>query len=229
MTTLQGKRIFVAGGTGDVGVGIVGVLVDQGASVVVPARSAAKGDQLRLSVSGQGLQIIHGDVGTVQGAADIAAQINGPLDGVVASLGGWWQGPALTSVSAEDWDAIIAGNLTSHFAVAKAFVPLLEARGGGYVQILGAAAEYPVPGSSLVSITAAGVAMMGRLLAAEHADKAVQFRQVMIASIVATRARAVVDPNWVTAADVGEVVAEILTRPNEAPAVKRMETRIISQ
>jgi 3-oxoacyl-[acyl-carrier protein] reductase len=227
MNILNGKRIFVAGGTGDVGVGIVAALLDQGASVLVPSRSPEKGQRLRDSVRGDGLQIIPGDVGTVHGATDVAAQIDRPLAGVVASLGGWWQGPVLSLVSADDWDAIIAGNLTSHFAVARAFVPLLQANGGSYVQILGAAAEYPIAGSSLVSITAAGVAMMGRLLAAEHADLAIHFRQVMIASIVATRARQVTDPSWVTARDVGEVVSAILAGPADAPAVTRMEPRAV--
>jgi len=225
MTRLQSKRFLIAGGTGDVGSGIVGVLLAQGAEVVVPARTAEKADRLRAEVGGDRLVIIEGDVGTVEGAGRIAEQLTSPLDGVVASLGGWWQGPPLTAVPAADWDAILAGNLTSHFAAARAFVPLLQARRGAYIQILGAAAEYPVPGSSLVSITAAAVAMMGRLMAAEHAEGTVRFRQVMIASIVATRARDVIDASWVTAEDVGRVVADILTHPGQAAEVTRMELR----
>jgi NAD(P)-dependent dehydrogenase (short-subunit alcohol dehydrogenase family) len=227
MNELEGRRILVAGGTGDVGAGIVGVVLAQGAEVIVPARSEAKAERLRAEVGPGHLTIISGDVGTVEGARAIAVQIGGQLDGVVASLGGWWQGPPLPHVEAADWDAIIAGNLTSHFAVARAFVPLLQSSGGSFVQILGAAAEYPVPGSSLISITAAGVSMMGRVLAAELGDGPVSVRQVMIASIVATRARAVVDPTWVTAADVGAVVAKILRAPEQAAAVTHLEPRTL--
>jgi NAD(P)-dependent dehydrogenase (short-subunit alcohol dehydrogenase family) len=227
MSNLQGKKILVAGGTGDVGAGIVGVLLSQGAEVIVPARSEAKAERLRAEVGPGLLTFISGDVGTVAGAQAIAAQIGGPLDGVVASLGGWWQGRALPHVNAADWDAIIAGNLTSHFAVASAFVPMLESSGGSFIQILGAAADYPVPGSSLVSITAAAVSMMGRMMAAELGGSPVHIHQVMIASIVATRARAVVDPSWVTAADVGAVVANILREPEQAAAVTRIEPRTL--
>lgn len=223
MTDLTGKRYLVAGGTGDVGSAIVGVLLSRGAQVLVPARDAVKAERLRAEVGSERLTIIAGNVATVAGAESVAAQIETPLSGVVASLGGWWQGPPLTAVSPFDWDAILAGNLTSHFAAARAFVPLIDARGGGYVQILGAAAEYPIPGSSLVSVTASAVAMMGRLMLAENADAHVAFRQVMIASIVATRARTEADPSWVTAEEVGAVVADILNMPDLTPAVTRIE------
>jgi NAD(P)-dependent dehydrogenase (short-subunit alcohol dehydrogenase family) len=146
MTGFAGKRYLVAGGTGDVGSAIVGVLLSRGAQVLVPARDAAKAERLRAEVGGERLTIIPGDIGSVTGAESVAAQIEMPLSGVVASLGGWWQGPPLTAVSPADWDAILAGNLTSHFAAARAFVPLIDVRGGSYVQILGAAAEFRSPG-----------------------------------------------------------------------------------
>lgn len=227
MRQLEKKRVLVAGGTGDVGVGIVGALLAQGASVLVPVRSPDKAERLRTGLNGNaaGLRTIPGDVGSVEGAAAVAERIEEPLDGVVASLGGWWQGPALTEVDAATWEAVLANNLTSHFAAAKAFAPLLAEREGCYVQILGAAAEQPVSGSSLVSITAAAVTMMGRVMAAEHRPRSVTVRQIMIASLVATRARPRVDPSWITAEDVGLAAASILAEPDAAPQMTRLEPR----
>lgn len=229
MTKFAGRRFLVAGGTGDLGSAIVSVLLSRGVQVFVPARSAAKGERLRREVLGEQLVIVEGDIGTVQGAVNVADQLkaHGPLDGVVASLGGWWQGPPLLEVDPVDWDAIIAGNLTTHFAAARAFTPLLG-EGGAYVQILGAAAEYPVPGSGLVSVTAAGVAMMGKVIAAEQAAPGVHFRQIMIASIVATRSRDVIDPAWVTAEEVGRIVADVMNDPARAEPIVRIEARTVT-
>lgn len=224
-TMLNGKRVLVAGGTGDVGAGIVEVLLAHGAHVIVPARSPEKAKRLVDDLpSPDGLVVIPGDIGTTSGAAAVAAAVRniGPLDGVVASLGGWWQGKTLVDVDAAEWDALIANNFTSHFAVAANFLPMLTSPGSSYVQILGAAAEFPIPGSSLVSITAAGVAMLGRVLALESADSAVRVRQIMIASIVATRSRATVDPAWVTATQVGEQVARMIAAPGEGDDVVRI-------
>lgn len=228
MADLTGKRVLVAGGTGDVGAGIVEVLLKRGAEVIVPSRSEEKADRLRAGL-GPLLRptIVNGEVGTVHGAQTVAAAVSGtgPLDGVIASLGGWWQGSSLIQVDPVVWDDIIAGNLTSHFATAKAFIPLLQARGGNYVQILGAAAEFPIPGSSLVSITAAAVSMMGRALAADAANSPLRVRQILIASIVATRARTTVNPNWVTALDIGEIVAGMVADPGAGEDVVRVTGR----
>ena len=228
MDELTGKRVLVAGGTGDVGSGIVEVFLKWGAEVIVPSRVPEKANRLRAAlVSPDRLITVPGDVGTVTGAEAVARQVHktGPLDGVVASLGGWWQGSALIDVDASTWDAVIAGNLTSHYSTAKAFLPLLHDRGGTYVQILGAAAEFPVPRSSLVSITAAAVSMMGRALASESTRLDVRVRQIMIASIVATRARETVDPSWVTAAEVGEIAAGMIGDPAAGGDVVRIAGR----
>lgn len=218
MTALAGKRVLVAGGTGDVGEGIVRALLGAGASVIVPARSPAKAERLRAGLpDAAGLTTVPGEAGVPEAASAVAAmvQADGPLDGVVASLGGWWQGPPLTEVTPDVWHELIANNLTSHFAVARAFVPLLRA-GGVFVQVLGGAAAYPAPNSSLVSITAAAVAMMGRVMQAEL-GAAVQVRQIQVNSFVATRSRKAADPSWVTADEVGETAAGLIagTLPGE--------------
>ena len=214
MADLKGKRIVVAGGTGDVGAGIVAVLLTLGAEVLVPARDAAKADRLKAECQQNGnLAIFMGEPGTVAGAENLAAEIRaaGSLDGVVASLGGWWQGPPLVGIDGAEWDNMLAGNLTSHFALARAFLPSLHVSGGTYIQILGGAAHYPIPGASLVSITAAAVAMMGRVLAVENRAPSVKIRQIMIESMVATRSRPGSDPSWVKVADIGMAAARMIS------------------
>jgi NAD(P)-dependent dehydrogenase (short-subunit alcohol dehydrogenase family) len=187
MSNLNGKRIVVAGCTGDVGAGIVDDLLKAGATVIVPVRSPAKDEHLASDLGHPaGLHLASGEFGPDGASQKILTAIlaDGPIDGAVASLGGWWLGKPMVEVPADDWEGLVRNNLTSHLLAAQALVPALAGR-GPYVQILGAAAEYPVPTAGPISITAAAVAMMGRVLAAEGA----LVRQVMIAAFVSTRAR----------------------------------------
>lgn len=212
MASLSTKRIVVAGGSGDVGEGIVRRLLAEGAEVIVPARSAAKvADLHRMFTDASRLKVITSAFGTVSGAQALADEVAGDgVDAVIDSIGGWWQGRQMVDVDEATWDELIANNLTSHFAVARAFVPLLEA-GGTFVQILGGAASAPIPKAGLVSVTAAAVAMMGRVVALEAQATSLRFHQLQINSFVATRGRAASGPGWITADDVGDEVVRLIT------------------
>jgi len=211
MIDLHGKRIVVAGGTGDVGAGIVKCLLDAGAKVIVPVRSPAKGERLASDLGHPaGLHLAKGEFGPDGASNAIVKAIlaDGPIDAAVASLGGWWQGKPMIEVPSQDWEELVRNNLTSHVLAAQTLLPALAGR-GPYIQILGAAAEHPVPGSGPISITAAAVAMMGRVLAAEGA----LVRQIMIAAFVSTRARHSSDPGWIKVEDVGAAVIRLIDAP----------------
>ncbi len=87
---LNGKTIVVAGGTGDVGVAIVGLLTEAGARAVVPTRSPDKAKVLRDGLSHPDrLEVIEGAPDDEDGVADMRKRLDafGPLDGIIASLG----------------------------------------------------------------------------------------------------------------------------------------------
>src|SRR5271166_4641425 len=139
---LIGKRMVVAGGTGEVGEGIVRQLALAGATVIVPARSEAKLDAIRqrLGKERERVQGMVGEFATLPDACEIRDRIleGGPVDIVVASLGGWWQGGTLPEVAMEEWDRVIENNLTTHFVVARTYIPVLQGREGSrYIQITG--------------------------------------------------------------------------------------------
>jgi NAD(P)-dependent dehydrogenase (short-subunit alcohol dehydrogenase family) len=204
---LAGRRIVVGGGTGDVGVEIVARLLAAGADVVVPVRNPAKAGALG---SHARLSVIEGfpedDAGVAALHDSLAA--TGPIHGAVAALGPWFHGPALTQLSKVDWDAMVAAALTSHFLFARAVVPVLIPR-GQFILINGGAALAPVPHSGIVSILARAQTMLAEVLAAENPGIGVH--TLMLRSIIATRARPSPDPSWITAAEVGDACAWLLT------------------
>jgi NAD(P)-dependent dehydrogenase (short-subunit alcohol dehydrogenase family) len=205
-TSLAGRRILMGGGTGDVGVEVVASLLSAGAEVVALVRSRARADDLGHH---EKLIIIEGFPDTDADVAAITREIGllGPLHGAIASLGPWFHGPRLAELPLADWDRMLKASLTSHYLFARVAIPNLV-DGGHYLMINGGAALGPVPSSGIVSIAASAQAMMARVLAAEHPS--LRIHTLMLLTIIATRAREVWDPSWVTAKEVGETCVRLL-------------------
>jgi NAD(P)-dependent dehydrogenase (short-subunit alcohol dehydrogenase family) len=205
---LEGKRVVIGGGTGDVGVEIVAALLEAGADVLAIVRSAARAEGLQRH---DGLTIIEGfpDDDACIAALQAKLEAHGPIDAAIASLGPWFHGPSLADLPKADWDKMVAAALTSHYLFARSLMPALNTSAGQYVMINGGGALSPVPHSGVVSILARAQMMMGEVLAAEN--KSVGVHTVVLRSIIATRARPNADPSWITAREVGEACAWLLT------------------
>jgi NAD(P)-dependent dehydrogenase (short-subunit alcohol dehydrogenase family) len=208
----SGKRIAIGGGTGDVGVEVVCALLDAGAHVVAIVRLASRATALPTH---ERLTLIEGFPDSDESAAALTEKLKalGGIDGAVASLGPWFHGPSLTALPLADWDKMVNAALTSHFVFAKAIIPALKP-GGHYVMINGAGALAPVPHSGAVSILAHAQMMMAQVLEAEHSNLKIQ--TLMLMSIIATRARTNPDPSWVTAREVGEKCALLLSSTGQS-------------
>lgn len=211
------KLCMIAGGTGGVGEGIVRAFLRAGATVVVPSRSedrlAALAGSIDPALRGR-LVPWTGDIGDPDDAVrlrdDIGAR-HGPLDAVVATLGGTWDGKAPTiSMSMETWDAYHRSNLRAHFVAARTFLPALAGRpGSSYTLLGGISALRPIPFYSPVAINSAGQLMMAEILMAEMKGSQVRINEVLC-GYINTRARAAAArPEWITADEVGEFCAYI--------------------
>ncbi|GAA0455877.1 hypothetical protein Ade02nite_04680 [Paractinoplanes deccanensis] len=214
--TLSGRVHVVAGGTGRAGTVVVQALIERGAIVAVPSRNPARLARLRDKVASDRL---HGFAGDISDLADaerlrdaIAAEL-GPIDAVVASLGEWWEGAALAELDPAVWQRILADNLTSHFMVARAFLPAVADRPGAvYLTLGGIASVLAVAGSGPISVTGAAQAMMMRVLEAELAGRAVRLHEVDVYTPIVTDDwdGGEIEPGWLTGRDVGAYVADAL-------------------
>ncbi|MGI3782356.1 MAG: SDR family oxidoreductase [Janthinobacterium lividum] len=218
--SLLGRRVLVPGGTGAVGEGVVRAYLDAGADVVVPSRSAEKAAGLRAllgTAATPRLHLVEHDYTTFAGAGSLVAtmvDLLGGVDDVVAPIGGWWAGKALTAIDPADWDAAFVGLATTHLAVARAALPHLPAD-GAYAVVVGQSAHHPVPSSGLVSMEQAAVLMMQRVLAAEAGEQARVFALVL--GPVRSRATAG-EPGWISAVEVGAVAVALSGTPTRASA-----------
>src|SRR5271154_1553056 len=78
------SRIFISGSSAGLGLMAAGLLLEQGHKVVMHARNAERAEDARLKLP-QAEVIVIGDVETIAGAKDIAAQVNalGRFDAVI--------------------------------------------------------------------------------------------------------------------------------------------------
>lgn len=188
---LTGKKVFVAGGAGNIGGMAVRGCLRAGARVVTASRKASRLDRLRRFIDRDGLDqarliTLEGDLGDPDGAARlgdaIRAQIGIP-DAVIVSLGGGMTSQPLLNMPLDTWYQALDNNLTSHLLAAQTFLPAMVERGSGvYIAISGYGAYVAWPGGAPISIAAAGVIGLGRNLAAENKDSGVRIATMVLAT-----------------------------------------------
>ena len=123
MFTLTGKVALVTGASRGIGRAIAGRLAEQGATVV----AAARGDHARacaaeLTAAGHRAEALSLDVtdsAAVEAAPGDIVKRHGRLD-IVVSNAGITRDQLLMRMKREDWDAVLATNLTATFLLAQA-------------------------------------------------------------------------------------------------------------
>jgi NAD(P)-dependent dehydrogenase (short-subunit alcohol dehydrogenase family) len=219
MSRLDGAKIVVAGGAGGVGEGIVRVLLQRGAQVLVTSRSEEKLRELTAyceDISAGELTTVVGDLSSEETARTLQHQVFErfrELDVAVASLGSWQQGKPLTSVDMATWNQVLRDNLTSHFLAIKMLVPLLHPKTGSYVHINGFSAEQPHPMAGPVAMAAAAQRSMALTLSEELKPTGIRVFELILGP-VRTRARlrqGQVRSDWLAPEEIGDYVAGLIT------------------
>jgi NAD(P)-dependent dehydrogenase (short-subunit alcohol dehydrogenase family) len=126
----------------------------------------------------------------------------GKVDMVVASIGGWWQGPSLLETSLSDWRTVLRNNLDAHLLCAQQWLPTLNQNPrAAYVFINGGAALHAVPTAGAVSVVAAAQIMLKSALANESGSQGARIYGVLANTPVITRDRSQGNAQWLTTAD----------------------------
>jgi 3-oxoacyl-[acyl-carrier protein] reductase len=218
---LSVRTVLVAGAAGGIGEGVVRALLAAGdVAVFATSRSAGRLEALRRGLEpGAAARFtpIVGAAGDFAGAvriAETAAGLGG-VDAVVAILGrGWWSSGPLLDIAPEEWTSVLDEMLTGHLAFARALIPQLSTRAGSlYLSLGGGAAFEPLRDAGVMSIAAAGQVMLTRTLDREIGPGPPRIRELVIDGPVSTsESRHFADPRWITADDVGQVVADLVLR-----------------
>jgi len=132
---LSGTTVVVTGAGRGIGLATVRAFVAEGARVVAGSRSATP--ELT-SLADDGVEVVVVDLATPDGPAELVAAAGSDLAVLVDNVGSVHPRPdGFTSVTDAQWAQTLELDLLSHVRTLRAALPVIEARGGGSVVVIG--------------------------------------------------------------------------------------------
>jgi 3-oxoacyl-[acyl-carrier protein] reductase len=175
MFDLTGKSALVTGATGTIGGSIARVLHAQGATVAISGTRLDVLERLAAELDGR-VHVLPGDLAdpaAVEALVPRAEAAMGQLDVLVANAG-VTRDNLLVQLRDEDWDKVIAINLSATFRLTRAAVRgMMRRRFGRVIAITSVVGATGNPGQANYVAAKAGIAGMIKAVAAEYAKRGV--------------------------------------------------------
>lgn len=216
--------VFVAGGAGGVGTGIVRAWLDHGATVVTTSRDVERLRALRNEADGADGVLIAESSDADAATFERLADAHGPFDSVVASIGGGgWQLAPLADIDESMLRRVVDDGIVAHWRTAATLRPHVR-DGGSYVFVNGGAADEIIPGTGPLSLVARAQLTLAEIFDREGSGRIRTF-SLVLTSPIATRARGNdVQPEWLTPKDVGDACRRLHLGPLHGREI-RISTR----
>jgi 3-oxoacyl-[acyl-carrier protein] reductase len=175
MFDLTGKTALVTGATGTIGGSIARILHAQGATVTISGTRQEALEQLAGEL-GQRVHVLPcnlADAAAVETLVTRSEEVMGQLDILVANAG-MTRDNLLVQLRDEDWDQVIAINLSATFRLTRAAVRgMMRRRFGRVIAITSVVGTTGNPGQANYVAAKAGIAGMIKATAAEYAKRSV--------------------------------------------------------
>ena len=197
MFELTGKVALVTGASRGIGRAIAVTLARQGAVVL----AAARGDNAAQTVAaiteaGGRAEMVSVDVTDRAVLEALPAQIvatHGRLD-ILVSNAGITRDQLLLRMKREDWDAVIATNLTATFTLTQAAMrPMLKQRGGRVIVVSSVVGQMGNAGQTNYAASKAGLIGFAKALAREVASRGITVNVIAPGMIDTDMTRAITD------------------------------------
>jgi 3-oxoacyl-[acyl-carrier protein] reductase len=185
MFDLTGKVALVTGASGGIGGAIARALHAQGAAVVLSGTRAEALDALKeaLAVDGSGRAFTAvcnlSDPASVEVLPKAAEEAAGaPID-ILVNNAGITKDNLFMRMKDEEWDQVLAVNLTAAFRLSRAVLrPMMKKRWGRIIQIVSVVGATGNPGQANYAAAKAGLVGMSKSLAAEVASRGITVNAV---------------------------------------------------
>jgi len=181
---LAGKVALIAGAGPGMGRAVATLFAQEGAKVVLAARTSESAEETAARIRGIGgeVQPIRADVATDEGAkkaVQTAQDSFGGLNIVYHNAGGFFAPKHPVDAMPPDfWDETISNNLRSLYQTARHAVPLLDRAGGGCLLTVSAAGMVRQDANSAYATAKAGLIGAARSLARELYDKNIRVNAI---------------------------------------------------
>ncbi len=172
------KSAIVTGGTSGIGRAAALGLGRAGWWVLVHGRDPARGEQVAQELARHaGGEFVAADLRESESPGRLverAVERTGRLDLIVHSAGIHFLA-TVEETEPDAWDELVAVNLRAAFLLSQAAVPAMRVSGGGViVNVSSEAGLVAVPGQAAYNVSKAGLLMLTRSLAADHAKDGIR-------------------------------------------------------
>jgi 3-oxoacyl-[acyl-carrier protein] reductase len=197
MFSLANKVALVTGASRGIGRAIATKLAEQGAFVVCAARGENAKETADAIVGARGRAEaitldVTDDAALAKAPGDIVGK-HGRLD-IVVSNAGITRDQLLMRMKRDDWDAVIATNLTATFTLAQAAVrPMLKQKGGRIIAIGSVVGEIGNAGQTNYAASKAGLIGFAKALAREVASRGITVNVITPGMIDTDMTRAIAE------------------------------------
>jgi 3-oxoacyl-[acyl-carrier protein] reductase len=149
LSSIAGRSVIVTGGTKGIGQGIARVFARKGARVLLVGRDADRAESVARAIRDEGgsASAVAADISdpaAVERMAATACERHGGVD-ILCANAGIFPAARLLEMSLENWNEVLAVNLTSAFLCVRACLPALARSGHGRV-ILTSSITGPITG-----------------------------------------------------------------------------------
>ena len=212
MLNLTGKVALVTGASRGIGRAVAARLAQQGATVVAVAR-ANNADAAVAEITGAGgrAEALSVDVTDTAALERLPGQIverHGRLD-IVVSNAGIARDNLLMRMKRDEWDSVIATNLTATFTLTQAAMrPMLKQRGGRIIAISSVVGQSGNAGQTNYAASKAGLIGFAKALAREVASRSITVNVVapgFIATEMTQQISEKAQVDWATAIPLGRL------------------------
>ena len=212
MRDLTGKVAIVTGASRGIGRGVAAMLASRGAHVVATAR----GDNAAATVSeiqGSGLKAEAVPLEVTE-SASIESMMSGVLErhgriDILVNNAGITRDQLMLRMKREDWDQVLATNLTAVFALVQAALrPMIKQRAGRIVNISSVVGQTGNAGQANYAASKAGLIGFSKALAREVASRNITVNVVSPGLIDTDMTRAITEKaqvDWVAQIPLGRL------------------------
>lgn len=175
MFDLSERAALITGASGGIGGAVARALHAQGATVGLTGRNAEALEALAAELGSRAHVLVAdlGDSSAVDALMGAAEAAMGKVD-VLVNNAGLTRDTLAMRMKDEDWDAVIAVNLTAGFRLARAALRgMMRARFGRIINITSVVGHVGNPGQANYVASKAGLAGMTKALAAEVAARGI--------------------------------------------------------